>query len=323
MSDTVSNSQGFNSRGFNFQECDPKAFGKVAVLYGGSSAEREVSLKSGQAVYEALSSAGVDVCLIDSKDRLYDQLKEHKVERVFIAVHGRGGEDGSLQGFLEHLDLPYTGSGVKASALAMDKYLTKLIWEQKGLVTPAFFGITDKSQCAEVEARVGFPVMVKPSHEGSSVGITRAEDLSELEAAYENASTYDSLVLIEQWVSGKEFTVSIVDNDVLPSIGLETDRDFYDFEAKYLVNDTKYLLPSGLPEEKEQEIRDLALQAYQAVGCEGWGRVDFMQDQEGKFYLIEVNTVPGMTDHSLVPMAAAAVGMNFKNLVLKLLSTTL
>lgn len=299
---------------------DVKAFGKVAVLFGGHSAEREVSLRSGQAVLEALQGAGVDAYGIDAGADLAERLIADRPDRVFIAVHGRGGEDGSLQGLLESLQLPYTGSGVMASALGMDKLRTKLVWQSLGLSTPRYELLRDKADCAQLIERLGTPLIVKPVHEGSSIGMSKAGNLAELEAAWDAAQQYDDQSLVEQWISGAEFTVAILDGRALPAIRLRTTHTFYDYNAKYLANDTQYICPCELPAEKEQELAELCLRAFNAVGCRGWGRVDVMQDESGRFYLLEVNTVPGMTDHSLVPMAARAAGMTFTDLVLAILA---
>lgn len=298
-----------------------KAFGRVAVLYGGRSTEREVSLKSGAAVLEALQGAGVDAYGIDAGADLAERLVADRPDRVFIALHGRGGEDGSLQGLLESLRLPYTGSGVLASALGMDKLRTKLVWQSLGLSTPRYEVLRDKSDCRAIFEQLGAPLIVKPVHEGSSIGMSKATNLAELEKAWDDAQQYDDQSLVEQWITGAEFTVGILDGRALPAIRLSTPHTFYDYNAKYLANDTQYLCPCGLPSEKEQELAELCLAAFHAVGCKGWGRVDVMQDQAGKFYLLEVNTVPGMTDHSLVPMAAAAAGLSFTDLVLAILAS--
>ncbi len=300
---------------------DVKAFGRVAVLYGGHSAEREVSLRSGAAVLEALQSAGVDAYGIDAGADLAQRLIEERPDRVFIAVHGRGGEDGSLQGLLESLRLPYTGSGVMASALGMDKLRTKLVWQSLGLSTPRYETLQEKADCAGLIERLGTPLIVKPVHEGSSIGMSKANSLAELEAAWDDAQRYDDQSLVEQWISGAEFTVGILDGRALPAIRLRTTHTFYDYNAKYLANDTQYICPCGLPPDREQELAELCLRAFNAVGCRGWGRVDVMQDESGRFYLLEVNTVPGMTDHSLVPMAARAAGMSFTDLVLAILAS--
>lgn len=298
-----------------------KAFGRVAVLYGGRSAEREVSLKSGAAVLEALQGAGVDAYGIDAGADLAERLVADRPDRVFIALHGRGGEDGSLQGLLESLRLPYTGSGVLASALGMDKLRTKLVWQSLSLSTPRYEVLRDKSDCRAIFAQLGAPLIVKPVHEGSSIGMSKANSLVELEQAWDDAQQYDDQSLVEQWITGAEFTVGILDGRALPAIRLSTPHTFYDYNAKYLANDTQYQCPCGLPADKERELAELCLAAFHAVGCKGWGRVDVMQDQAGKFYLLEVNTVPGMTDHSLVPMAAAAAGLSFTDLVLAILAS--
>lgn len=299
---------------------EPTQFGKVAVLYGGTSAERKVSLKSGAAVLEALRGAGVDAYGIDAGADLAEQLIANRPDRVFIALHGRGGEDGSLQGLLESLKLPYTGSGVMASALGMDKLRTKLVWRSLGLSTPEHALLRDHSDCPAIIESLGTPLIVKPVHEGSSIGMAKVNSLAELQQACTDARAYDDQTLVEQWISGAEFTVAILDGRALPAIRLSTPHTFYDYDAKYLANDTRYQCPCGLPEEKETELAELCLQAFNAVGCRGWGRVDVMQDETGQFYLLEVNTVPGMTDHSLVPMAAAAAGLTFTDLVLAILA---
>ncbi|MGI3129788.1 D-alanine--D-alanine ligase [Halopseudomonas pachastrellae] len=302
---------------------DVSVFGRVAVLFGGSSAERAVSLKSGAAVLEALQSAGVDAYGIDAGPQLAEQLLNERPDRVFIALHGRGGEDGSLQGLLESLCIPYTGSGVMASAIGMDKLRTKQIWQSLGLPTPAYAMLQDAGQCAEIVERLGAPLIIKPLHEGSSIGMAKADSLQQLQDAWQAALAYDNEALVEQWVHGAEFTVAILDGQALPPIRLRTPHTFYDYEAKYQANDTQYLCPCGLPAEQEAQLKALSLRAFQAVGCKGWGRVDVMQDEQGNFYLLEVNTVPGMTDHSLVPMAAKATGMSFSDLVLAILASTL
>ncbi len=296
-------------------------FGRVAVLYGGRSAERAVSLKSGKAVLDALQGAGVDAYGIDAGHDLANQLIADRPDRVFIALHGRGGEDGSLQGLLESLQLPYTGSGVMASALGMDKLRTKLIWQSLGLSTPAYAVLRDQAECAEIVANLGTPLIVKPIHEGSSIGMAKVQDVQGLEQAWQAAQQYDDVALVEKWITGAEFTVAILDGRALPAIRLRTPHTFYDYEAKYLTNDTQYICPCGLSPEREAELGELCLQAFNAVGCRGWGRVDVMQDEAGQFYLLEVNTVPGMTDHSLVPMAAAAAGLTFGELVLAILAS--
>lgn len=292
---------------------------RVAVLYGGTSAERDVSLKSGQAVIAALESVNTDVIAIDVKDNWLEQLQDSQFDIAFLALHGRGGEDGTIQGLLDSLEIPYTGSGVLGSALAMDKLKTKQIWQTLGLPTPAYEVITPDSVPEVIWQQLSAPMMVKPVHEGSSIGLSKVEQLSELKDAIDKAAELDSQVMAEEWVTGREYTVSILDGKALPVIGLETHHQFYDYEAKYLVNDTRYLLPCGLNQAEEEALQALALQAFDAVGCRDWGRVDVMMDQAGNPQLLEVNTLPGMTDHSLVPMAAKAAGYSFAELILAII----
>jgi len=303
-----------------FSTLEPKSFGRVAVLFGGKSAEREVSLKSGNAVLEALQSAGVDAFGIDVGGDLLQRLVSEKIDRAFIVLHGRGGEDGTMQGLLECLEIPYTGSGVLASALAMDKLRTKQVWQSLGLPTPRHTVPGSESDCISAATELGFPLIVKPAHEGSSIGMAKVTSVDELIAAWNAASTYDSQVLVEQWIEGPEFTVASLRGQVLPPIGLGTPHSFYDYDAKYLASDTQYRIPCGLDAAKEQELKALTARACEAVGIAGWARTDVMQDADGKFWLLEVNTVPGMTDHSLVPMAAKAAGLDFKQLVLAILA---
>lgn len=299
---------------------------KVAVLLGGTSAEREVSLLSGQAVLAGLKEAGINAHAVDTRDVSVTTLKEEGFTKVFIALHGRGGEDGTLQGVLEFLGLPYTGSGVMASALTMDKLRTKQVWQAVGLPVSPYVAL-DRRQYSETAANallakfthLGLPLIVKPSREGSSVGMSKVDMLSELPAALEEAFRHDDDILIEKWLSGPEYTVAILGDDVLPSIRIQPAGTFYDYEAKYLSDDTQYFCPSGLPDDQEQALAGLAMAAYRAVGCSGWGRVDFMLDSDGAFYLLEVNTSPGMTSHSLVPMAARQRGLTFSQLVVKIL----
>ncbi|MNJ19790.1 D-alanine--D-alanine ligase [compost metagenome] len=299
-----------------------KDFGRVAVLYGGKSAEREVSLKSGAAVIDALTSAGVDVVAIDVGDDLLDRLQSEKIDRAFIILHGRGGEDGSMQGLLECLGIPYTGSGILASALAMDKLRTKQVWQSLGIPTPRHAVLSSEADCILAGTELGFPLIVKPAHEGSSIGMAKVNGVDELIAAWKDAATYDSQVLVEQWIHGPEFTVATLRGQVLPPIALGTPHTFYDYDAKYLASDTQYRIPCGLSAEKEQELIDLTARACDAVGIAGWGRLDVMQDEQGRFWLLEVNTAPGMTDHSLVPMAARAAGLDFQQLVLAILAAS-
>ena len=284
-----------------------QAIGSVAVLCGGRSAEREISLRSGAEVHAALLALGVNAVRVDPANTEVDVLRQF--DACFIALHGRGGEDGVIQGVLEHLHLPYTGSGVMASAIGMSKIATKLLWAGAGLPTPDFFiaGVSERD--------LGFPLMVKPAHEGSSIGMRKVDSAAQLAEAIAEATRFDTEVLVERWVQGAEFTVAILAGEALPPIRLETPNTFYDYDAKYQADSTRYICPCGLSPDKEAELKQLARRAFQVVGCAGWGRVDVMQDQQGNFFLLEVNTVPGMTDHSLVPMAARASGRSFEQLV--------
>lgn len=298
-------------------------FGKVAVLYGGWAAERPVSLKSGAAVLAALQESGVDAHGIDVDRNILSVLQAGHYDRVFNILHGRGGEDGVIQGALELLGLPYTGCGVKASAISMDKLMTKRLWLGAGLPTPNYRVLSAETDFDAVVAELGLPLMVKPASEGSSIGISKVTEAAALKPAYEAAAKSDPVVIVEQWITGAEYTASILAGEPLPLIRVEVPGVFYDYEAKYISNDTRYFCPCGLDVAEEHRVRQLALDAFAAVGGRGWGRVDMMRDQQGKTWLIEVNTNPGMTDHSLVPMAARAVGMDFKALVLRILETTL
>lgn len=297
-------------------------FGRVAVLYGGESAEREVSLNSGKAVCEALVSRGVDAFLIDVDSQVVTRLQNEKIDRVFIALHGAAGEDGRIQALLEFLKLPYTGSGVQASSLAMDKWKSKQIFTAANIATPEYRILTEDN-LEEVVAQIGERLMIKPAHEGSSIGMSKVTNCDQLAAAYQEAAKFDSSVFAEQLVETAEYTVAVLGDDALEPIKLETDHQFYDYDAKYIANDTRYLCPCGLADVKVKELKALALDAFNGLGCDGWGRVDFMADDNGNFYTLEVNTVPGMTDHSLVPMAAKAEGMSFSDLVVKILAQTL
>jgi D-alanine-D-alanine ligase len=294
-------------------------FGKVAVLLGGKSAEREVSLKSGGMVLAALRKKGIDAHPFDPKERDVQDLVKERFARVFIALHGRFGEDGTLQGVLEWLGIPYTGSGVLASALAMDKVRTKRLWAAEGLPTAPYEVLTGETNLAAVAKRLGTPMFVKPASEGSSVGMTKVKKAGDLEEAYALAVNYDRVVIAEKFIDGAELTVGIVGERVLPIIRIETPREFYDYEAKYIANDTRYLIPCGLSEKKEKELQALSLKAFRALGCRGWGRVDLMLDKRGRPFLLEVNTSPGMTDHSLVPMGARALGISYEDLCVKVL----
>lgn len=297
--------------------------GRVAVIYGGSSAEREVSLKSGAAVLAALQQAGVDAIGYDPAEGGLVGLEALAPDRVFIALHGRGGEDGTLQGALELLGIPYTGSGVLASALGMDKQRTKLVWQALGLPTPESVMLEASADWAAVVARLGLPLIVKPVHEGSTLGISIVESAEALAAAYHEAARFDARVMAERFIKGDEYTVSLLGDAVLPAIRVEVPGGFYDYEAKYLSDETRYHLPCGLGDAEEAELGELCHRAFEAVGAEGWGRVDVMRDREGRFWLIEINTSPGMTDHSLVPQAAAHAGIDFEALVLRILAATL
>jgi len=298
-------------------------FGKVAVLMGGWAAEREVSLNSGKAVLEGLLEKGIDAHGVDVGRDVLEVLKNENYDRVFNILHGRGGEDGELQGALELLQIPYTGCGVMASAISMDKMMTKRLWIGSGLPTPAYEILHADTNFEEVVEKLGLPVMVKPAQEGSSIGMSKVTEASELRPAYEEAAKYDDVVFAEQWVTGKEFTVAILGDEVLPSIRLEADQeaDFYDYDAKYISHKTQYHCPSGLSENDEATLKTLSKTAFKGLGGKGWGRVDVMQDNAGTFWLIEVNTVPGMTDTSLVPMAAKQHGLSFSDLTLEILKT--
>ena len=300
-----------------------KQFGKVAVLFGGTSAEREISLVSGKAVLDALLAQGVDAVGIDVGEGFVRDIEALVPDRVFIVLHGPGGEDGTVQGALEFLGLPYTGSGVMGSALAMDKFRTKLVWNGLGLPTADFVLLRGDTDWQQVLDQLGGKAMVKPAREGSSIGMAVATSAAELEQAWATADRHGGGVIAEAWLSGDEYTVSILDGKALPVIRLETDRGFYDYEAKYVRDDTRYLCPCGLAPEREKEIQYLSLKAFESLGCKGWGRVDVMVDVNGNFQLLEVNTVPGMTSHSLVPMAARAAGMDFNALVVEILAATL
>lgn len=305
------------------ESVNPKKYGKVAVLMGGQSAEREVSLNSGNAVLTALLARGVDAHKIDVDDNVINELIDGSYDRAFIALHGPGGEDGTIQGALEILGIPYTGSGVMASALAMDKLRTKQIWIANGLPTPSFRVISSSTDLAAVLNDLGLPLIVKPSHEGSSIGISKVSDENQLQAAWQLASKYDQEVIAESWVTGAEYTVAIVGVKALPIIRLETPHEIYDYDAKYKSNTTQYHCPCGLNEMLEKEFQQLALQAFRVVGACGWGRVDFMLDNNDKPWLIEINTIPGLTDHSLVPMAAKVAGMDFDELMVSILEQSI
>jgi len=299
---------------------------KVAVLLGGTSAEREVSLNSGAAVLAGLREGGVDAHPVDPRDTDVTQLKSMGFDKVFIALHGRGGEDGTLQGLLELTGLPYTGSGVMASAISMDKLRSKLLWQGAGLHVAPWAALTRKEfeqglseSVLQHIASLGLPLIVKPSREGSSVGMSKVDEAGALNAALALAFQHDEEVLVEKWLSGPEFTVAVLGEEILPSIRIQPAGTFYDYEAKYLSDETQYFCPSGLEAEREAQLRDLVLKAWTVLGCRGWGRIDAMQDRDGHFYLLEANTSPGMTSHSLVPMAARQAGLSFSQLVVRIL----
>lgn len=300
---------------------------KIAVLLGGTSAEREVSFNSGKAVLEALLKQGYNAHPIDPKEYNVANLKKDGFNRAFNILHGRGGEDGTMQGLLEQIGLPYTGCGVMASALTMDKMRTKMLWKAFGLpvadmevVTRETFSQLDPQA---VVAKLGLPLMVKPSLEGSSVGLTKVKAVDELKSAVEYALKFDNTILIEEWLAGDELTVPVLDNQVLPAIRIVPEGEFYDYEAKYISDNTQYFCPAGLTPEREQALAILVKRAYDAVGCRGWSRIDVMCDAKGNFCLVEVNTNPGMTSHSLFPKSAATVGISFEQLVVKILELSL
>ncbi len=301
---------------------DPAKFGKVGVLMGGAAAEREISINSGQQVLAGLLRKGVNAIAVDIKEDMILPIMNQDFDRVFNIIHGRGGEDGILQGVLESLKIPYTGSGVMASALSMDKLRTKLCWQGANLPTPSWMVLTSEQDVSSCADQLPFPVIVKPSLEGSSIGMSKANNISELLTAWETASNYQCDVYAESWVSGKEYTVAILNDQALPVIRLETPHAFYDYEAKYNASTTSYHCPCGLNNQQEQKIQELALHAAQLIGVKGWSRVDLFIDDQEQAQLIEINTVPGMTDHSLVPMAAKANGIDFDELVWRILETS-
>lgn len=306
----------------NTSAVNPTEFGKVAVLMGGLSAEREISLQSGAAVLAALQRQGADAHGVDVGRDIVAVLLAGQFDCAFIALHGRRGEDGVIQGVLETLNIPYTGSGVLGSALSMDKVRSKQVWRAAQLPTPAFSTLHDDSDWTAIADELGLPLAVKPAHEGSSLGTTRVERVEDFAAAWSAAAEFDAVVMAEPWVVGEEYTVGILGDEALPVIRLETPREFYDYLAKYTSNDTSYHCPSGLDDAQEKEIQALALNAFKTLGAAGWGRIDLMLDKNGNPWLLENNTVPGMTDHSLVPMAAQAAGISFDELVLRILSAT-
>lgn len=290
----------------------------VAVLLGGRSAEREISLQSGEAVLAALRAGNITAEAVDTRQENWLETVVARYRHCFIALHGGDGEDGTVQAALERSGLTYTGSGVEASALAMDKMRCKQLWQQMDLPTPAYEPLYADSDWAGIIDRYG-KVIVKPASEGSSIGMAIATSAEDLQTAFEAASQYEGAVMVEQWIQGAEFTVAILGEQALPAIRLETDHGFYDYDAKYIADDTRYICPCGLDPQQEQRLKKLSLAAFESIGGRGWGRVDFMQDEQGEFYLLEVNTVPGMTSHSLVPMAANAAGIDFEQLVTNIL----
>lgn len=298
-------------------------FGKVAVLLGGKSAEREVSLDSGTAVLEALVRSGVNAEAFDPQERSVTELVNY--DRAFVVLHGRGGEDGQIQGALEWLNIPYTGTGVQGSAIGMDKVKTKQVWQGSELPTAPYRIVTKNSNAQEIVSTLDLPLIIKPVHEGSSIGMSKVEKVEDFADAIAKATEHDAVVMAEKWITGREFTIVILNGQALPVIRLQPPEDvaFYDYEAKYQRNDVEYGIPCGLSESEEKELQALALRAFQAVGASGWGRIDAMQDEQGNFWLLEVNTVPGMTSHSLVPKAAAAIGYSFDALCVAILEQTL
>ena len=298
-------------------------YGKVAVLLGGHSAERHISLKTGAAIHAALRRMGINAHKIDVDKKVIVQLIEGGFDRAFVALHGRGGEDGVIQGALETLNIPYTGSRVLGSALSMDKVRCKWIWQRHGLPTPKFKEINSEADLETIRDEFEFPVMLKPVHEGSSYGICKVTSQDDLKEAWVTAGKYDDCVMCEQWITGGDYTVSILNGVALPVIKIETDRDFYNYQAKYVDDDTRYICPCGLPENHEKSMGEIAIQAFDSIDASGWGRVDIMVDESGRPYVIDVNTIPGMTTRSLVPMAAMQAGIDFDSLVLQILDTSM
>ena len=296
-----------------------KVLGKVAVLMGGPSAEREISLISGRAVLDALKSRGVDAHGFDPAERELFDLKREGFERAFIALHGRFGEDGTVQGALEVLRIPYTGSGVMGSAIAMDKWRTKLVWDASGIPTPRFAMVTPGTNWERLVELMGLPIIVKPVHEGSTLGLTKATQASQLPAAYELAARYDPLVIAEEFIEGRELTAAVLGEQALPLVRIEAPQGNYDYQNKYFTDDTKYYCPAGIDAAIEDEIRSLTLKSFRVLGCRGWGRADVILRADGSYSFLEMNTSPGMTGHSLVPMAAKAAGLSYADLCVKIL----
>ncbi|HEC74579.1 MAG TPA: D-alanine--D-alanine ligase [Methylophaga aminisulfidivorans] len=301
----------------------PKEFGRVAVLMGGHSAEREISLISGNAVLAGLQRQGVDAYGVDVNTDISRTLSSGEFDYAFNVLHGRGGEDGVIQGYLDTINMPYTGSSVSASVLSMNKRLSKLVWEQQGLPTADYAVVNAETNANQLAADLGLPLIIKPVNEGSSIGMSKVNDEAALEAAISLALKYDADVIAEKWIVGEEYTVAILDGEALPAIRLTTPHEFYDYEAKYHSNSTEYKCPCGLKAEEEKKMQTLALQAFNALGMRAWGRIDFMRDENGDFYMLEANSVPGMTDHSLVPMAAKQAGLSFDDLVWRILETSI
>ncbi len=297
-------------------------FGRVAVLFGGDSTEREISLKSGQAVLAALKRRGIHAEGFDPRDLPLSKLKDRHIDRVWIALHGPGGEDGTLQGALEFLGLPYTGSGVLGSAVGMDKLRTKRLASAVGVGVAATVVLRSVADCRLALEQLGLPLIIKPATQGSSVGMSKVTDAADMEDAWRKAAAVDRVVFAEPWITGFEYTVAVLHRRALPAIRIESANSFYDYEAKYLRNDTRYHCPSGLSAPAEAHMASLAIAAFDAVGAEGWGRVDFMSDASGRSLMLEINTIPGMTDHSLVPMAARAAGIDFDELCWQVLETS-
>ena len=303
----------------NASRLTPHDFGKVAVLMGGKSAEREISLMSGKNVLVGLRRKGVDAHAFDPAERAVFELKAAGYQRAFIALHGRYGEDGTVQGALELMGIPYTGSGVMASALCLDKLRTKLVWLATGIPTPRHEILTASSDWPAVAKQIGLPLIVKPAHEGSSIGLTKVTSVEKIQAAYELAAQYDTLVMAEEFVAGRELTAAFLEDRALPLIWIEAPQGNYDYQNKYFSDETQYHCPCGLPAAQEKELQALVMRAVEALGCSGWGRADLMLRGDGKPFLIEMNTSPGMTGHSLVPMAARAAGIEFDDLVVRIL----
>lgn len=302
----------------------PSEYGKVGVLMGGESAEREVSLNSGKNVLEALLKAGVDAHGVDVRHATFlNVLQQQNFDMVFIALHGRGGEDGQMQALLDFLRIPYTGSGVEASAVCMNKRLTKDIWKTYGLPVLPGMRLEEGFDPQEVVDQVGLPLAVKPCHEGSTVGISRVNHIDELMPAYKTARQCGNDIITEPWITGQEYTVGIIGEDILPSIKIIPASEYYDYHAKYVSNETQYLIPSGLSDAQERDLQSMCMKAYQAVNCEGWARLDLIRDEQGKFWLFEINTSPGLTSHSLVPKAITAMGYTFTDLVFAVLESAL